>query len=134
MKFSLRSVLLAGALTYPLLLPSCMTFKVIGDGSKTADSCHGSETVHSSLYDFDWVDRDAKKCGEGHAIQRVQFTTNGLLLLASVLSLGLYVPQTVEWWCDAGTTDSGPVHIMEGGDDPFGLGDGSEESGEHEGL
>lgn len=93
------------------LVSSCTTFELEGDGVKSADSCHGSETVHGSLYGFAWGSRSVEKCTDQHGLYRVEVHDNALLLLASVLTLGLYVPQTVEWWCDAGlpTEDDGPL-------------------------
>ena len=95
---------IAGALAGALLCvsSSCMTFELEGDGIKSPDSCHGGETIHGSMYGFQWTDHVIEKCTDQHGLYRVEFHTNGLLLLVSALTLGLYVPQTVEWWCDAG--------------------------------
>jgi len=90
----------AGAVLF--LISGCTTFELEGDGVKSADSCHGSETVHGSLFGFRWGERDIEKCTEQHGLYRVEVHDNALFVLASVLTLGLYVPQTVEWWCDAG--------------------------------
>lgn len=58
-----------------------------------------SETVHGSLWGFKWREHTVEKCEDGCGLYRVEYQTNALFLMASVLSLGLYVPQTVEWWC-----------------------------------
>ncbi len=76
----------------------CATVEVEGSGSITPDAITGSETVHGSLYGFRWKEFDVEKCGTD-SLFRVEYNTNALLLAASVVSLGLYVPQTVEWWC-----------------------------------
>jgi len=83
-------------------LTGCLTsFDVEGDGELRPDSRKGTATVASSLYGFTWTKTDVQKCEDGLGLRRVRYTTNGLLILASAASLGLYVPQTVEWWCQA---------------------------------
>lgn len=78
---------------------ACATFEVEGPGSIKPNSVTGSQTVHGSLYGFRWQSYSIEKCEEGNLF-RVEHHTNALMLLASVATLGLYVPQTVEWWCD----------------------------------
>lgn len=80
--------------------PACATFEVEGSGSITPDARTGSETVHGSLYGFRWRPFTVEKCG-ADSLFRVEYHTNAGLLLASIVTLGLYVPQTVEWWCYA---------------------------------
>ena len=80
------------------MLSACSTFEVEGTGAITPDAITGSETVHGSLYGFRWKPFNPEKCGTD-SLFRVEYNSNALLLAASVLSLGLYVPQTVEWWC-----------------------------------
>ena len=77
---------------------SCATVEVEGSGSITPEAITGSETVQGSLYGFRWAPYTTEKCGDD-SLFRVETNTNAGLLLVSVLSLGLYVPQTVEWWC-----------------------------------
>ena len=79
----------------------CMTFIVEGDVPKTPDSETKPETVHGSLYDFRWQQWTVEKCEDRKGIARVEYHTNALYLLTSVVTLGLYVPQTVTWWCEA---------------------------------
>lgn len=79
-------------------LPACSTFEVEGAGSITPDAITGSETVHGSLYGINWRPRVTEKCGSD-SLFRVEHHTNAVFLLASVATVGLYVPQTVEWWC-----------------------------------
>lgn len=83
---------------------ACTTFEVEGSGSFTPDSRTGSETVHGSLYGIQWRPHTVEKCGPD-TLFRVEYHTNAALLLASVATLGLYVPQTVEWWCAAPSDD-----------------------------
>lgn len=84
-----------------LATAGCMSFEIEGDGALTEKSLRGSETIHGSLYGFRWADMDVQKCSEQQGIFRVQYHTNAAFVLASALSLGLYVPQSVEWWCQA---------------------------------
>jgi hypothetical protein len=77
---------------------ACTTFEVEGAGSITPVAITGSETVHGSLYGFQWRPFTVEKCGTD-SLFRVEYHTNAGLLLASIVTLGLYVPQTVEWWC-----------------------------------
>ncbi len=79
-------------------LPACSTFEVEGAGSITPDAITGSETVHGSLYGIAWRPFTTEKCGSD-SLFRVEYHTNAVFLLAAVATVGLYVPQTVEWWC-----------------------------------
>ncbi len=88
------------------LLSGCMTFTVEGDLPKTPDSTTGTETVHGSVYGFEWSTHVVDKCDNRQGLSRVRYHTNALYLLASVLSLGLYVPQNVTWWCDGSASDA----------------------------
>ena len=83
---------------------ACSTFEVEGSGAIAPESITGSETVHGSLYGFRWRPFDIEKCGDD-SLFRVEYHTNAGLLLASFVTLGLYVPQTVEWWCNAPADD-----------------------------
>ncbi|HIG43276.1 MAG TPA: hypothetical protein EYQ14_22445 [Gammaproteobacteria bacterium] len=83
-----------------LMVPGCMTFTLEGDLPKTPDSKKESETIHGSLYGIEWSHWDVEKCDNKKGIVRVSSHTNAVYLLASVASLGLYVPQNVTWWCD----------------------------------
>ena len=94
MKF-VRGLIVATAV---ISVASCATVEVEGSGSITPEAITGSETVHGSLYGFRWAPYTTEKCGDD-SLFRVETNTNAGLLLVSVLSLGLYVPQTVEWWC-----------------------------------
>ena len=79
-------------------LGGCATFELEGSGSITPNAIHRSETVHSSLYGFQWRNFEVEKCG-ADSLFRVEYHTNAAFLILSTLTLGLYVPQTVEWWC-----------------------------------
>ncbi len=70
----------------------------------TPEAITDSETVHGSLYGFKWRPFAIEKCGD-ESLFRVEYHTNVALLLASFVTLGLYVPQTVEWWCNSPMID-----------------------------
>ena len=90
-----------------LATSACTTFEVEGDGELLPSSEHGSEVVHGSLYKTTpWKSRSIDKCPNGLGLYRVEYYTNGLFVLASALTLGVYVPQSVEWWCQAEVSDS----------------------------
>ncbi len=83
-----------------LMVSGCMTFSIEGDLPKTPDSKTRSETYHGSLYGFEWSDWTVEKCDPRQGITRVRSHTNAVYLVASVASLGFYVPHNVTWWCD----------------------------------
>lgn len=78
----------------------CSTMTIEGDGQKTPESETGTHTKHGSFYNVVWSEPPAEKCENGRGLYRVRYHTNALYVLVSVFSLGLYVPQTAEWWCD----------------------------------
>lgn len=81
-------------------LPACATMTIEGDGQKTPQSTTGKHTTHGSFYSFVWSEPPVTKCDNGRGLYRARYHTNMAYVLVSALSLGLYVPQTVEWWCD----------------------------------
>lgn len=91
LKLTIALIVLSGA-------SACATFEVEGSGSISPNARTGSETVHGSLYGFRWRPFTVEKCGTD-SLFRVEGHTNVGLILVSVATLGLYVPQTVEWWC-----------------------------------
>ena len=90
---------------------ACSTMTIEGDGQKTVTSKTGTHTQHGSYYSFVWSAPESDKCDNGRGLYRARYHTNVVYALVSVLSLGLYVPQTVEWWCD-GTAKSGDEEIL----------------------
>ncbi len=86
------------------LLSACSTVEVEGSGSITPEAISGSETVHGSLYGYRWKPYSTEKCGT-NSLFRVETNTNAPMLLVSVLTLGIYVPQTLEWWCNSPSDD-----------------------------
>lgn len=98
MKNSIRAILLCCMI---VSISGCATMTIEGDGQKTPESKTGTHTVHGSFYNFVWTEPPAvDKCDNGHGLYRVRYHTNAVYVLVSVASLGFYVPQTVEWWCD----------------------------------
>lgn len=87
----------------PLLLAAvaCSSFELEGGGDYdlTPEAISRSETVHASFWGFLWSTPDVQKCEPGFQIYRVEYHDNFLFALASVATLGLYAPQSVEWWC-----------------------------------
>lgn len=104
------------SLIFILTVPGCMTFTLEGDLPKTPDSKTRSETIHGSLYGFEWSAWVVEKCANRQGIARVRSHTNAVYLLASVASLGLYVPHNVTWWCDGAkpADDDDDVYRPEG--------------------
>ncbi len=96
MKLGLATVALA--LSLGVALPGCMTFEVNSNADIHPSPMDGHATVHGSLYQFKWAEWKSQRCRDT-AIARVEHHFNGLQLFASATTLGLYVPQTVEWWC-----------------------------------
>jgi len=87
-------------------LSGCATMTIEGDGQKTPESRTGTHTSHGSYYGFVWSEPPVTKCENGRGLYRVRNHTNAVYSLVSILSLGFYVPQTAEWWCD-GTPKNG---------------------------
>jgi hypothetical protein len=81
-------------------ISGCATMTIEGDGQKTPQSRTGTHTKHGSFYSFVWSEPPVEKCDNGHGLYLARYHTNAVYVLASVFSLGFYVPQTVEWWCD----------------------------------
>ncbi len=83
-------------------ISGCATMTVEGDGQLTPESKSGSDTLHGSFYSFAWARPTVEKCDNGRGLYRVRYHTNALYALATVFTIGLYVPMTAEWWCDGG--------------------------------
>jgi hypothetical protein len=86
-------------------LSACATVTVEGDVPKTPDSATDTDTVHGSFYGFVWSEPPVTKCENGQGLARVRTHTNVAYSFVSILSLGLYVPQTITWWCDGTPED-----------------------------
>lgn len=89
------------------ILTGCASFPIEGDCPKTPDSRYGRETVHGSFYGFHWDDnsRKIRKADGGLGLAKVEYRTNLLYILASVCTLGLYVPVDIDYWVE------GPAEI-----------------------
>lgn len=81
-------------------LSGCATMTIEGDGQKTPESETGTHTAHGSFYGFVWSEPPVSKCENGRGLYRVRYHTNAAYVFVSTISIGLYVPQTAEWWCD----------------------------------
>lgn len=93
----------------------CTTMTIEGDVPKTPQSKTGTETVHGSYYDFVWESPMVLKCDNRQGLARARYHTNALYSLVSVVSLGLYVPQTVQWWCDGSPSDDNSLEVYHPG-------------------
>ncbi len=67
------------------------------EGRDEVSASSEQETIHGSLYGFEWSKRTRKK-SQDNGLYKVEVSTNGLYLIASVITLGFYVPQDVQWW------------------------------------
>lgn len=91
----------------------CTTILIEGSGDrdKTVDAPKVEETIHGSFWGIQWGDQNVSRCEKNHELYRIKVHQNALFVIASVVTLGLYVPQSVEWWCVARTPsgeDEGP--------------------------
>ena len=89
--------------------PECQSNRdtIEDDASRPAGSLCGTDTVHGSYYNFVWSRPPVTRCEDGRGLARIRTHTNAAYSLAAILTLGLYVPQTISWWCD-GTREDGP--------------------------
>lgn len=91
MRFLLTTILAA-------LLAGC-TFTLVGNAPKTEDSIAHSKTVNAS---FLLTKQPLNTCSDPkEGLAAIRFHTNPAYLAVSLLSLGLYVPQNVTWWCSS---------------------------------
>lgn len=94
-------------------IAGCTTFLIEGSGDrdKTPDAQKVEETIHGSFWGIQWGHRNVAKCEQQNELFRIKVHQNALFVLASVATLGVYVPQSVEWWCVAredSSEDEGP--------------------------
>eukprot|EP00831_Metopus_contortus_P037825 TRINITY_DN2979_c0_g4_i1.p2 TRINITY_DN2979_c0_g4~~TRINITY_DN2979_c0_g4_i1.p2 ORF type:complete len:442 (-),score=67.97 TRINITY_DN2979_c0_g4_i1:1176-2501(-) len=82
-----------------LTLSGCMNASI--EGSGTPQLTNGEEIIHGSFYGFKWKESSVKKAKDGLGLYRIIYHTNYLYSSVAVLSLGLYVPQEIEWWVQA---------------------------------
>ncbi len=97
MKKTIRMVLICCMI---VSIFGCATMTIEGDGQKTPMSKTGTHTQHGSFYNIVWSEPPVEKCENGKGLYRVRYHTNVVYAFISIVSLGLYVPQAVEWWCD----------------------------------
>lgn len=83
----------------------CATVTLDSHAPKTTKSTTGVDTVHGSFYGFVWSAPEATKCKDKQGFARIRTHTNFAYSLVSILSLGLYVPQNITWWCDGTQKD-----------------------------
>ena len=86
----------------------CLSSYVVeGGGEKAAQS--GKETVVGNLYGINYGERKSVKCPGDLGLYKVEVNHNGLYVIASFLSLGFYVPQDVQWWCQKEIESGGNI-------------------------
>lgn len=79
------------------------TFTMVGNAPKTEQSVAQNKTVNST---FAKSEQFINACAEeGQQLAQIRFHTNPVYLLASLVTLGLYVPQNVTWWCSVKETE-----------------------------
>ncbi len=70
---------------------------MVGNAPKTEDSIAQSRTVNTT---YASSEQFINMCAEQEEnLAEIRFHTNPVYLLASLVTLGLYVPQNVTWWC-----------------------------------
>ena len=72
------------------------TFTMAASDTKPEDAGAQSKTINASFTRSEPIEN---VCLDGGELGHVRFSTNPAYLLVSVVSLGLYVPQNVTWWC-----------------------------------
>lgn len=83
------------------VMTGCASFAIQGGGNTTAkDGLRGHETVYSSCWkEGSWNKRCMLKDPQANFV-KVRYKTNLLYSLTSIATLGLCVPQDVEWWLE----------------------------------
>jgi len=93
----ISAVLLISISCTGCLMTSFLVEGGLKEGRDEASASSEQETIHGSLYGFEWSERTRKK-SQDSGLYKVEVSTNGLYLIASLISLGFYVPQDVQWW------------------------------------
>lgn len=75
------------------------TFTMVTSGPKTEAATVHNKTVNVTFAGSEPIENLCVK--ENESLAEIRFHTNPAYLLVSLLSLGLYVPQNVTWWCDS---------------------------------
>lgn len=92
----LTVILAAGIMT------GCSTFTIDGNVPKSENARAQEMTVNATSYDSE---KFINACSDPKAnLAAIRFHTNPIYWFASLLSLGLYVPQHVTLWCDTEAT------------------------------
>jgi hypothetical protein len=105
------------------VLIGCSTFTLSTNVPKTEDSKSTNKTINASFVKNEpfinaCIDEQGQPAGQ---LSEIRYQTNPLYWLASLLTLGLYVPQNVTWWCttpaaecaDGDTSDECEVYVPE---------------------
>lgn len=117
-----------------LLLTACSSFELkstAGFEGLVVEDDWTVRTFHGSYWPFSWSgsgsgpESDVIKCkkdGKDNCvgIHSVKYHTNLGYALGAVLTLGLWVPETVEWRCRVPAEDDSGAPIFTGDDDEMG--------------
>lgn len=84
------------------VLSGC-TFTLVGNAPKTEAAIAQNKTINAT---FTKSEQFVNACADAHQdLAAIRFHTNAAYLFASILTLGLYVPQNVTWWCGSKETE-----------------------------
>lgn len=75
------------------------TFTMVANAPKTEAATVQNKTINATFARSEPVENLC--ADENKNLAEIRFQTNPAYLLVSLLSLGLYVPQNVTWWCDS---------------------------------
>ena len=83
-------------ITIAAVLAGC-TFTLVGNAPKTETSVAQNKTINAT---FAKSEQFINACADADQdLAEIRFHTNAAYLFVSILSLGLYVPENVTWWC-----------------------------------
>lgn len=97
-------------LSLMVVLISGCTFTMEGNIEKkpedeTSEVKHHQKTINATSYSNHEKMITLCENRDDH-VARIRFHTNAGFILASIFSLGFYVPQHVEWWCGPSKNNS----------------------------
>jgi hypothetical protein len=110
-----------------LVLTACSSFTLksnAGHEGFVEEDDWNEETFHGSYWPFSWsgsgsgYESDGYRCKtDSGRLHSVKYQTNVGYALGAVLSLGLWVPEKVEWKCLVAEDDDSDVVPFNGGDE-----------------
>ena len=91
MKIKMQAVLFLSLVT---IITGCTSARIEGTGIPSEKS--QNKVIHGSFYGYQWC--GPRTITQNADLHRVITHTNMLYSLAAVGTLGIYVPQEIEWW------------------------------------